>query len=416
MTDVHFHPQEAGSLDRSAHLDRGVVEQNELAAFEKGRMQGEMEAIRRMEAEQGAMQLKQFPAEPVATVQRPDVVEINRLTWLQRAAWVAGETTAVAYLVMTIIWLHEYRGNLGWSDDYDGDATGNIGMYNTHLLTAVLGLFCISQAITMYRVLPLNLNPWINRAVYIFWQCCAITTLIVSLVALIESSPEAEFWGVEHWCFALALASFVTHALYSMARTLMEPARAVDYETWSETNNHVTNHWGSPEQSRDLSTHNQAGRTVYAPAPHFGHLAPATNMNVGAQVPAAPANAPRWAENPNTHAENYFLLPRAKWATTSFFAIGACTLMFFAVTQHNLASRQSTWSQGPPIEDGIMGERSSQSDLISATGLIMLFSILAISYVAMPPRTTLVKNGILTDAGRRSSVSHNAETRIGNIV
>lgn len=414
MTDVHFHPQEAGTFDR----DRGVGEQIELAAFEKGRMQGEMEAIRRMEAEQGAMQLKQFPAEHVQTAQRPDVVEINRLTWLQRAAWTLGEAAAVAYLVMTIFWLHEYRGNLGWSDDYAGDNNGNIGMYNTHLLTAVLGLFCITQAITMYRVLPLNLNPWINRGIYVFWQCCGITALVISLVGMVQSTPEATFWGVEAWCFALALTTYVTHALYSMARTLIEPARPVDYETWAEVNNHITE---SAEQRRDRSTINQAGRTVYAPAPvsipHTRANLPPANSNVGAQVPVAPANAPRWAENPNTHAENYFLLPRAKWAVCSYFAVGACTLMFIAVTQHNLAAGKTNWSQGPDqTVDPHLGERSNQSDLISATGLIMLFSILAIAYAAMPPRTTLVKNGILVDPARRSSVSHNAETRIGNIV
>lgn len=422
MTDVHFHP--AGSVGLVGVDRTQNIEATEMAAFEKGRMQGEMEAIRRLEAEQGAMQLKQFPVEqPVAVLQQPDVLEINRLTWLQRFAAGLGETLAITYIVLTIVWLHEYRGNVGWSDDESGDNLGNIGMWNTGFLSGMLGLFCLSQAILMYRILPLNTNAWLNRGIYLMWQGLATIGFILFLVAMVKTPVgEATFWGVDSWCYAAALTVWGLHMMYSAIRTIMDPVIPVKYETWAEVNNTLTTH-SSPEQNRDLSQVNHAGRTVYTPAPRFptlGHnTVPQANANVGAEVPVAPGNAPRWAENPNTHAEDYFLLPRAKWAVCGFFAMGCSILMILAGVEHSLASGRALWSQGPVVAPGTgydkpLDQRSSESDLIGALGVITLLSVLAIAYAAMPPRTTLVKNGIL--AGRRSSISHNAETRIGNIV
>jgi len=421
--DVHFHPTPALATTRE-------IEATEMAAFEKGRMQGEMEAIRRMEAEQGSMQLKQFPAEPVATVQVPDVLEINRLTWIQRLAVGVGEACAIAYVVLTIIWLHEYRGNVGWSDDTNGDNIGNIGMWNTGFLCGMLGLFSLTQAIIMYRVLPLNMNPWLNRGIYLMWQSFATVGFILFLVAMVKTPlTDATFWDVGSWCYAVGLTVWGLHMLYSSFRTLFDPVHPVTYETWAETSNTLTLH-GSPEQDRDLSYGNPAGRTVYTPAPRFPTLGtntvPQASANVGAEVPVAPGNAPRWAENPNTHSEDYFLLPRAKWAVCGFVGMGAAILMILTGVEWSMASGRLLWAQGPtagPITTGPGGapaspqgldERSSESDLISVLGLLTLCSILAIAYAAMPPRTTLVKNGILT--GRRASISHNAETRVGNIV
>lgn len=436
MTDVHFHPTHnlgvahgAGSAQGlAAPTSTGVgmnptMEQTEMAAFEKGRMQGEMEAIRRMENEQ---QLKQFPeAAPVANLQRPDVVEINRLTWLQRASWLLAESTGIAAVILTIVWHEEYRGGYTW----DHETPGSVGMWNAHFLSAVLGLFLLGNAITFYRVLPLNTNPWINRGIYVFLQLAAHVAFAVSLAGNIMSNTDADFWSVDDWVFATALFVVFTHALYSMARTLLEPVRAVKYETWAETDNRVTNSlWETPEQRRDRNHAAGAGlnntmRTVYAPAPASlaGAHIPRTNANVGAQVPAAPANAPRWAENPRTHAEDYFLLPRAKWATLGFFAMSASILMFLAAREHVLATEHINWAQDESILlENRISQVGTQRDVINVLGLMLLLSTLAFAYVAMPPRTTLVKNGILTDpnADRRLSVSHNAETKIGgsNIV
>lgn len=404
-------------------ISQQTLEAQEMAAFEKGRMQGEMEAIRRLESEQGAIQMKSFQAEQAPVVQRPDVIEINRLTWAQRVAAYTGEASLVAFLVCTIVWLDLYRGDVGWSDDYDGDNIGNVGMWNTNLLTSALGIIFLAQAILMYRILPINLNPWLNRAIFCFFEACAITCFVIALVAQIKSPPEATFWAVDNWCFALALAVMVTHGLYAMTVTLMEPMFPVDYEHWAEVNNKLT--FESPEQRRDHSAYNQAGRTVYTPAPvsvpRTSSTIPPANANVGAEVPVAPANAPRWAENPNTHSENYFLLPRAKWAVCGFVGMGAAILMHLAAVEHILASGRKNWAQGQYETDANgnnvqLNEVGNEAGLIGAIGLLLLAGLLMVAYAAMPPRTTLVKNGILVDNNRRSSVSHNAETRLGNIV
>lgn len=444
-TDVHFRPTDSalGAGVRSQQLStQGITgpvglgaasldpkmrdvnyEATEMAAFEKGRMQGEMEAIRRMEAENHAVQLKQFPVEQQAlNIQRPDIVEINRLTWLQRAAALLGEACLITALVLTIIWHRVNRPGYSWDNSERGAGTyGEVGFWNTGFLCNVLGLFFLAQAILLYRVLPLNTSAWFNRALYCFNYSCAIVCFILGLVAMVRTQPDRTFWGMDSWCYVLALTSVIFHGLYSMARALMEKAVAVKYQKWAEVNNHVDRDhalFSSPEQRRDHSTHNAAGRTVYAPAPHFptiGRNLPKANMNVGAQVPAAPANAPRWAENPNTHAEDYFLMPRAKWGVASFVGMGAAICMILTAVQYVLAAGRANWAQdsGLPaggLPDG-MDENSTQAHLISTLGLMLFAGTLLIAYAAMPPRTTLVKNGILTE--RRSSVSHNAETRLG---
>jgi len=412
MTDVHFHPS-GSSYPAVAAPVVGVtttaeLEATEMAAFEKGRMQGELEAIRRMENEQ---QLKTFPAEQ-AVVQRPDVVEINRLTVPQKIAAVLGTASGLAYIVLVIVYAREWRGGFSWSNSYP--ATGDVTMWNTGLLVECLGLFFLSQAILHYRILPLNLSATFNKINYAFWYSAALTCFAMGLVTLITNPVGANFWAIDQWCYVAALASVTFHGIYSMLRSLFFHRRAVDYETWSETNTNVTSHqWESAEQRRDHSTHNAAGRTVYTPAPVFnGIRAPATNMNMGAQVPAAPANAPRWAENPNTHAEHFFLMPRAKWGVASFIGIGAAILMIFSAQTHVLAAGRGNWAQDGVFGSGIE-ERGAQAQVLGALGVTMLCSIMLIAYAAMPPRTTLVKNGILSEP-RRASISHNADTRLGH--
>lgn len=378
----------------------------------------ELEATRRLEAEQG-MQLKQFPVEhevPVA-VQTPDVIEINRLTWNQKLAALMGELCGLGSIGVAVAWMMEYRGSFGWSDSSNGDAIGNVGMWNSGYLCGIVGLFCLGQAILTYRILPLNTAAGLNRAMYVFWQLCSMVGLMMCLYVMVRTPPDSIFWGADSWCFVAALFVYATHWLYSMFQLTLARIRPTTYETWAETGNKLTLH-ESAEQRRDHSTFNQAGRTVYTPAPVYvpreaGHVPPAS-QNLGAEVPVAPTNAPRWAENPNTHSEDYFLLPRAKWAICGFVATGASLLMMLVGVQNNIASGRLQWAQGPLNPDDPMGERSSHSDIISALGVITFMSVLLIAYAAMPPRTTLVKNGILT--GRRASISHNAETRIGNVV
>lgn len=221
--------------------------------------------------------------------------------------------------------------------------------------------------------------------------------------------------------YAMAFACFALHALYSIISTLLEPlhhrhvsrAGQGNYSTWSETGTHLE----TPEQKRDHSAYNHLARTVYTAAPKtltHGRNLPATNANVGASVPAAPANAPRWAENPNTHAEDYWLLPRAKWATVAYWSMGVAVLMMIAQQQALLASGRQNFAQAeagrPPIS-----QNGNHAGLLGALGLVVLGSLIFMSYVAMPPRTALVKNGILVDPNnRRASISQTAETRLGH--
>jgi len=212
--------------------DRAALEASEMAAFEKGRMQGEMEAIRRAEAEAPLKTMAPTGAELAAqqaTAFRPDVLEINRMTWLQRASWVLGELCTIAFLVMTIVYLEEYRGGFTWDDT---SRSGSVGTFNTGILCMALGLMFQAQAISNYRALPINTNAWFNRAWYVFMQAAAITCWIIALAAIIIPVPsgvgvtESRFWSIDRWVFILALAIYLPHAFYSicMARAIMERA------------------------------------------------------------------------------------------------------------------------------------------------------------------------------------------------
>lgn len=74
--------------------------QLENDAFERGRMQGEMEAVRRIEAEGGR---KTFNDTTVINQQGTinNVVEIERLTKAQKAAAIFGEACSIGYIVVS---------------------------------------------------------------------------------------------------------------------------------------------------------------------------------------------------------------------------------------------------------------------------------------------------------------------------
>lgn len=426
----HINPAPV-ALHQDASYERASMEAAELAAFEKGRMQGEMEAIRRAEAN---APLKTMDAAPVgaavpnsALVNQPDIIEINRLTWVQRLAGAVGEVSLLGMIALTVAWHERWREGYGWDNDQDNGSHQHL---NAGMLAFSLGLFFNAQAISNYRFLPLNTSSNFNRAHYLLMQVLAAVCYSVAFAAVVMSFPPGEdtFWRVDNWCFALAFAVWAGHFLYSGMRTVMEHVWPVDYETWAEVNNHLDNThnrlrpYQKGAMSLDGKSHNAAaggvdGRTLYAPAPHSVHRGanlPSANSNVGAQVPVAPANAPRWAENPRTHAENYFLLPRSKWANVAFWAMGASFLMIIAATEVLEAAGRGSWSAGTgvnePTENDRLGYDSTEAHVVGALGLLTLAGLIGISYAAMPPRTTLVKNGIITEANRRPSISHNAET------
>src|SRR5690349_7652323 len=66
----------------------------ELAAFERGRMQGEIESIRRLEAEGRLDQPKTFAQDTTvmqSTLNSPNIVEINQMTIAQWTSAILGE-------------------------------------------------------------------------------------------------------------------------------------------------------------------------------------------------------------------------------------------------------------------------------------------------------------------------------------
>lgn len=95
--------------------------------------------------------------------------------------------------------------------------------------------------------------------------------------------------------------------------------------------------------------------------------------------------------------------------------MGASFLMLLASQQQLSAVGAGNWAQdgrGPnaPLT-GPIDEDGAQAHTMGALGLVTLAMLTFISYASMPPRTTLVKNGIAyADASRRPSISHNAET------
>jgi hypothetical protein len=263
------------------------------------------------------------------------------------------------------------------------------------------------------------------------WQHCVPQSLILTSHLLFYFCLRCPPLLLCPGCFIFAYAVYVFHAFYSMARACLDAGVPVTYETWAEVNNnldthhHRRNRWSlfrgkgradAGPTGRDAIAGTNDRRTLYTPAPvsllKGRNTLPAANANVGAQVPVAPGNAPRWAENPRTHANDYFLLARAKWANVAFWAMGASFLMLLAAQQQLAAAGRGNWAQGgAPIGEGIINEDGTSAHVSGALGLLTLAMLVFISYASMPPRTTLVKNGIAyADMSRRPSISHNAET------
>jgi len=228
---------------------------------------------------------------------------------------------------------------------------------------------------------------------------------------------DRHFWSGWSWVAIVALGCWFCHLVYSLLRDVANVVLPVDYHTWNETpRNDLTastpskTRWWHFRHRHDPS--DTTGNAVYAPAPRSVRLA--GPVNAGADLPAAPANAPRWAENPNTHASDYWLLPRAKWACVSYAALAVSCIVAVCMFQVILANHDDYAAQGraPP---GIapMGLDSERSRMLSTISLLLLLSMLTTLYTIMPPRTTLVKNGILTEP-RRASMSHQAPTRLGD--
>lgn len=413
-------------LHQDMAYDAASMEAAELAAFEKGRMQGEMEAIRRAEAAAPlkTMEPVGLAAHNTVVLDQPDVIEINRLTWLQRLAGAIGELSLLGVIALTVAWGQRWREGFSWTNSRNN---GEHRMLNGAMLAFSIGLFFNAQAISNYRFMPLRTPSTLNRAWYLFMQVCAGAAYAVAFAAVVMTFPTGEttFWRVDNWVFTFALATWACHFAYSAFRTILEHVWPVDYETWAEVNNNLDNthnrlrahHKGAMSLDGKSARGVEVDRrTVYTPAPRIvrlGRNVPAADANVGAQVPVAPANAPRWAETPRTHAENFFLLARSKWANVAYWAMGAAFLMLVAVTEAANAAGRGSWSSGNGNNEPLdrIGFDSTEAHVVGALGLLTLAGLIGISYASMPPRTTLIKNGgVVVADNRRPSISHNAET------
>lgn len=234
-----------------------------------------------------------------------------------------------------------------------------------------------------------------------------MTAFILTLVTKVVTPFDTAFWGPQDWVFAAALAVYGLHFMYAVFRSLT-PWRSGHHDESELGRDKDIHLFASPEQMRDASIGHDGLRTVYTGAPAYSHIKSAgANANVGAQVPVAPGNAPRWSETPRLHEADYFLVPRKKWAVIGFWAMGAAFLMEIAARQNVLAQGRN-WPQGPGADpyETIIEEGGSQSRLVSVFGLMVFLTLAFTTYVAMPPRTDLVKNGAPVE--RRNSISaHN---------
>ena len=166
VTNASLGSGSSGGLQQPYSVE--AMEAAEMAAFEKGRMAGEMEAMRRAERQSGSeapQQLKTMDGgagapgadadllAQQALANRPDVLEINRLTWAQKIAAVAGESTSIAYVVLMIVWLvskHTHT-NTAMQHTKLGECAPRSSCSLFSSLCFVLFSFCSTSIVATYR-------------------------------------------------------------------------------------------------------------------------------------------------------------------------------------------------------------------------------------------------------------------------
>jgi hypothetical protein len=413
--------------ERSVSHQRMPIRESELelAAFERGRQQGEVEAVRRLEAEGQLVGpgMKSFRRDeqvlnpgamgvPAATA---NVVEIEHLTWIQMLAALFGEVCAIGYLVIMAIWIDQYRGGVGW-DDSTGN--NNAGMFNVHVITGFTGLFAASQAYMDYRLLPLRTPTHLNKLVYILWQVVALASFALSIACAVMTQPGTNSMSMHAWTSYLAVFVYAVHAIYSSLRVLLAQDYGIGSHRWNESVNvaeqPAAHNWHlSAEQRRD---HNQQLPTLYRAAPlmtRLGHPA-RTEYNPDGSINTATGIAPTWSESEAITANNFFLVPRAKWAVASLVGLGAAVLIGLGEWEVLLAAGLDQWSQdGRANREGTLDYTDTEAILIGVIGLATMAATIAICYAAMPPRTVVAK-GQFAAVPITNSIPA-AETRHGSI-
>jgi hypothetical protein len=232
----------------------------------------------------------------------------------------------------------------------------------------------------------------------------------------------------------LAVFVYAAHAIYSIFKVLFTHDTGVQAHKWNESVNiaeaptHHNMHL-SAEQRRD---HNLQLPTLYRAAPtilhrphhrHHRHHATATQYNAdgsinhdaaaagAAPVPATRAGdvptttsttgaSPVWSESPAYTANNFFLVPRAKWAVASLIGLVAATLIGLGELQVLRASNGSPWASGGGTGAGAGAGGGGGGDgisldtsdiLLGVIGLATLAGVMSLAYAAMPPRTVVAK-------------------------
>lgn len=383
-TPVDYHHSHVSDVD--AGVGTSALE---MAAYEKGRMAGELEAARRLEHE---TQHKTFNNNTTiinnnAVVAVPNIVEINRLTRLQWVAVVAGQLISAAYIVLMAIWAAEHlRSGLGWVNT---DRSGSIGTFNTHIVTSFIGLWFMSQAYITYRILPLNTPTVFQKLWYTFCHAAALACFALSIAGAIMSNANTSprSWSMHAWTSYLATLVYALHAFYSVMKVWLT-RRGVSVNKWNETPSHSTIAHLTPEQKRD---HLNGALYQAGPGAFFNRN---RNIDVDARNAAHTSHTgPHWSERTLAH-NSFFLVPRAKWAVTSLFGMMAVVLIGLGEHQVLGVTADARALTGP------------FSTLSGVIGLCVLAGVMLLGYAAMPPRTTLVRgNGVDLVDQRRTSIS-----------
>ena len=395
----------------------------ELAAFEKGRLQGEMEAVRRMESE-GVGGVKSFTNIHNQTtvvdnaLASSNIVEIEHLTLAQKLAWVVGELCSAGYLVIMAIWIDQYRGGAGWSNSM---SNGNRGQFNVHVITSFIGLWFAAQAYTTYRIMPLRTPPALNRLWYITCHVCALACFGITVAAAILAQPSSHSraMSMHAWTAFLGVFVYALHALYSCMKVLLQHRVGVtiseNNETRSVAEHNSANAHLTAEQRRDYEA---TIPTLYRAQPTTTHgglrplstAAPATQYNDDGSVNHTAASlAPRWSEAPAYTANNFFLVPRAKWAVCGLVGLLTAVLVGLGEWQMLLASGKDQWSSTQQNQSNGLNLAGTESILIGVIGLATLLGTLCMIYAAQPPRTILTTGAagpaVVNTQNNRGSVS-----------
>jgi len=212
---------------------------------------------------------------------------------------------------------------------------------------------------------------------------------------------------------------YACHAFYPAMHVLLTQRTGTtiseNNETRSVAEHNSANAHLTAEQRRDYEA---TIPTLYRAQPTTTHgglrplstAAPATQYNEDGSVNHNAASlAPRWSEAPAYTANNFFLVPRAKWAVAGLVGLLVAVLVGLGEWQMLLASGKDQWSTQQNQSNGL-NLAGTESILIGVIGLATLLGTLGMIYAAQPPRTILTTGAAagstaVVNTNNRGSVS-----------